>query len=196
MHYHAEIWLPESVGKSFTALESRGELSNLIANMLERYSENADVNEGSGSEAFYDWYEVGGRCTGRHDHYHGWEDPINMEVCDLCRGTGVRTDNVAAEQDGMKATRGCNGCHGDGVKVKYSYAPHAQDVMALKDVRADLECYTVIIARNLDEPEIHHIEKWNGSDFVKTGFTGDNIPAFLKEQGITDGYLVTLDYHC
>ena len=188
MHYHAEVWLPESVGKSIATLEGREKLNNILANLLERYSEN--TNSG---DAFYDWYEVGGRYTGRHDNYKGWEDPINMEICDLCRGTGQRTDNVAAANDGMKATRGCNGCHGDGVKVKYSFGPHAQDVMALKDVRADLECYTVIIARDLDEePEIHHVD---GSDFVKTGFTGDNVPAFLKDENITDGYLVTVDYH-
>jgi len=191
MHYHCEVWLSEAVGKALTELSARPQLDDLLANVLNRYSE--ETNNG---DAFYDWYQVGGRNTGTHDGYHPWEDPVNMEVCDLCGGTGTRTDAVAAQND-MSNVRGCNGCHGDGVKVKYSSAPHKEDVIPLKDARKDLSCYTLILIQNeYDEPTIYHMENWTGKDFVKSDkFTGDNIKDFLAGEGISDGYLVTLDYH-
>lgn len=189
MHYHCEIWfkeLPKS-GKSI----DRNAVQSLVEDVLRPFDEQDANNKGNAT--FYDWYELGGRYTGRHDNYKPWNDPVNKEICNLCNGTGSRPDMKAEE---MKWVRGCNACSGTGIKTKYSFAIHPQDIMPLAEVRDNMSCYTLIIASNIDEPEVLHFETWDGKTFNKNEeFDGNNVKAFLKSKGITDGYLVTVDYH-
>jgi hypothetical protein len=56
-----------------------------------------------------------------------------------------------------------------------------------------LDSYTLVIDGK--KPKTFHTEKWTGKDFVKTSYTG-SVKEFLKSKGITDGYLITVDYHC
>lgn len=64
----------------------------------------------------WDWYQIGGRWTGLFDGYSPEKDPANIEVCNLCSGTGVRKDmEIPGPHDG----KGCNGCRGEGKRVKW-----------------------------------------------------------------------------
>jgi hypothetical protein len=188
MHYHCEVWLPK-VPKFESGLVDRKKLQGILEGILAPYSE-----EGANTRAaFWDWWQIGGRYTGQHDHYHGWEDPINQEPCDLCRGTGIRPDMSKEE---MEWVRGCNGCDGKGIRTSYDYVDHEQDVMPLKDISEDLTCYTLIITGEKDR--VYHSRKWDNK--AKTFrdnkvFSGDNIKTFLKSKKITTGYLVIVDYH-
>lgn len=145
-------------------------IENVIDRIFAPYHE-----EGNSKYAFYDWYQIGGRYCGRHTGYKPWEDPANQEICSLCGGTGQRRD--------MKVNNGCNGCSGHGITTKWpsSWVRYEHDAMALKDVRDDCTAYTVIIAKG----------RWPKIIFTFDG----NVKALLKEHGITDGYLVTVDYH-
>jgi hypothetical protein len=67
-------------------------------------------------------------------------------------------------------------------------------MMALKDIPDDMSCYTLIVCRKSGDPEIHHMENWNGNNFVPGKFNGLAKP-YLKQLGITNGYLITVDYH-
>lgn len=77
---------------------------------------------------FWDWYQIGGRWTGALDGYDPELDPRNIEVCDLCLGTGVRKD--------MTVHNGCNGCDGKGKRAKWptQFAKHEGDIMPIESL--------------------------------------------------------------
>lgn len=166
MHYHCEIWFP-----------TRAEIKSAIDKVMAPYCE-----EGSSKRAFWDWYVIGGRWAGEHDGYKPWEDSRNYSICNLCNGTGMRKDVTTKNM--ALGTRGCNGCYGTGIKQNYNNCSYEGNIMSLSEVRDDIESYTLIIARGR-WPKIFH----------KTDYTG-NVKSFLKENGIEDGFLVTVDYHC
>jgi hypothetical protein len=63
----------------------------------------------------WDWWSIGGRWTGTFTDYKPEKDPDNIERCQICGGSGKRTDGVM-ELNGMT---GCNGCQGTGKTVKW-----------------------------------------------------------------------------
>jgi hypothetical protein len=166
MHYHAEVYL-----KEITNLEKQ------IETILSPYE------EGKSEDGFWDWWQIGGRWKGCHVKGYDQEaDPDHKEKCNLCDGTGTRTD--------MKAPNGCNGCHGTGIATKRptKWQPHKLDAVPIFGIHDDLNCYTLIIPT-----KIYHIETWNGRNFVKTEFNGKVKPV-LEKHGIKQGFLVTIDY--
>ena len=65
-HYHAEVWVP-------WGLESAA--SKFVESVLAPYKENYD------GEGWWDWYQIGGRYTGRHDpNYAPEKDKRNIEA--------------------------------------------------------------------------------------------------------------------
>jgi len=136
-------------------------------------------------DSLWDWYQVGGRWTGEHDGYDPTKDPRNIETCWLCNGTGKRTD--------MEVENGCNGCDGTGKMVKWStsFAPHYADVMPISEIREDMSCFTLII-----NGEVLTKEKWDGENWIGGTMADRTVKKVLADMGITDGYLVTVDYHC
>ena len=77
---------------------------------------------------FWDWYQIGGRWTGVLDGYDPHKDPANVEECWLCNGTGVRTDGLSGN--------GCNGCGGEGTKVKWptEWKVHQGDAIPVENL--------------------------------------------------------------
>ncbi len=70
----------------------------------------------------HDWYQIGGRYTGRLDpRYDPEKDKANIMTCELCDGTGHRP---GGEKEFGKAwvewCKGCNGCLGKGRRLKWS----------------------------------------------------------------------------
>jgi len=182
MHYHAEVYLKE-LGTS---------IQDQIQEILDPYNE--DVDEPN-PKSFWDWWQVGGRWKGAHvPDYDANKDPDHQERCWLCGGTGVRPGG--REQFGeewFKETGGCNGCHGTGMATKWptQWTPHDKDVIPVSEVPENLTCYTIVLLG-----KVLHEEEWNGEKFVKGKIDGKTIKEVLKENDITDGYLVTVDYHC
>lgn len=103
----------------------------------------------------WDWYSFGGRWTGALSGYEPWKDPRNMEECDLCRGTGVRRDQVAMKHKQVTAVIGvdqcvgeedhprkgqtgwCNGCDGRGSRTKFRYEQHDGDIQLAGDIKEE-----------------------------------------------------------
>jgi hypothetical protein len=54
-----------------------------------------------------------------------------------------------------------------------------------------LSAFTLIVG-----DRVIHQEEWNGTDWVPGSLKDKNVKAVLDELGISDGYLVTVDYHC
>ena len=61
--------------------------------------------------AAWDWWQIGGRWTGRFTGYNPEADPANQEPCRLCGETGTRQWESGAAS--------CNGCEGKGIAVKW-----------------------------------------------------------------------------
>ena len=103
----------------------------------------------------WDWFQVGGRWTGKlFPDYKPEEDPRNIETCDLCNGTGKRTD--------MEVKDGCNGCQGTGTSVVWptSCAKFDGDVIHKKDLpNTDISAYAFL-----------HNKEWHESQ--RMGFFG------------------------
>jgi hypothetical protein len=177
MHYHCEVWVPEKPA-------SYEEAAELVEGLLWPFNEN---NPGSRRAKFCDYAVLGGRYTGSHDDYDPGSDARNYERCSICKGTGERGDYQ--NQTDRNFMRGCNSCNGTGLSMKFRAAPHDGDIMALKDVPDEMTAYTLLVTRKRRSPEVYFIEEWDG--------TKESVKVFLRtELGITDGYLITVDYHC
>ena len=194
MHYHAEIWVKDLTDPNAA-----------ITAAMAPYRENFDTEEGK--HGFWDWWQIGGRYTGAHaDGYDPTTDPRNVKTCDLCNGTGFRTDRVGRQARASNPSYTCNGCgecgkdgkwthgqRGPGKTVKWptEWAPHLGDAIPVKNVSADLTAYTLIVGDT-----VQHMEIWNGKEWIDGPLKGKKVKAALDELGVTDGYLVTVDYHC
>lgn len=194
MHFHAEIWIPN-------VADVAEQIKKAMAPHEEEYSEDTDSFSG-----FWDWYQIGGRWTGVHNpDYEPEQDPQNIEKCDLCHGTGFRADEVGASARAKQPEYTCNGCgtfdeetrkwthgpHGPGRRVKWptQWASCKFDLMPVSDIRNDLTAYTLLV-----NGDVFHQEQWDGEKLNKTDYDGKVAPK-LADLGITNGYLVTVDYH-
>lgn len=192
MHFHAELWVPETLNID--------DFESFINEAMAPYNEDFHEN------GWWDWWQIGGRFSGLHEpEYNPEEDPRNIETCILCDGSGFRNDALGKEIRVNEPSYTCNGCgtfdhsakkwrhgkKGPGKRVKWptQWVIADCDVIPLTNAPNELQAYTLVA-----NGEAFHKEKWNGKDWVDGGFDGD-VLAKLKELYITNGYLVTLDYH-
>ena len=107
-----------------------------VTELLAPYDENGEWSK-EGSR--WDWWQIGGRWTGAMSDYEPHEDPENIETCDLCHGTGTRTD--------LSVPNGCNGCYGEGTRLKWptqwKNVPE-KDMIPAVDVPADFIPFALI----------------------------------------------------
>lgn len=91
-----------------------------IAYQMEPFDENGEwFREGSR----WDWWQIGGRFTGKLDPgYDPEDDPENWETCFICRGAGRRADAVGQEARQRDPDYTCNGCQGQGRSLKWPTA--------------------------------------------------------------------------
>ncbi len=113
---------------------SREAIGKLVREALEPYQDK-----------HWDWFTIGGRWAGHFDGYKPESDPANMETCDLCGGTGDRATYRNEPKEGQHPS-GCNGCLGNGTRVKWptGWAPHDGDIKPVNALNeGDLEVYAV-----------------------------------------------------
>ena len=97
MHYHAEIWIPDDVDWI--------QLETLINDTMAPYNKNFHDN------GWWDWWQVGGRYSGRHQPgYNPEDDPRNIEDCKVCDGSGFRRDAIGNDARDKDPSYTCNGC--------------------------------------------------------------------------------------
>ena len=86
----------------------------------------------------WDWWAIGGRWTGELTDYDPAKDPANTETCDLCHGTGVRTD--------MIVQNGCNGCVGTGKSLKWptQWKKYNGDMRLLSAIKKDTSSFAIV----------------------------------------------------
>ena len=96
----------------------------------------------------WDCWTLGGRWTGSLDGYDPSKDPKNIEVCNLCGGSGDRPEWVIYKKvkgkkvrtfkdDWAKECNGCNGCKGTGKSVKWptQWKKHPGDTGLVKTIK-------------------------------------------------------------
>lgn len=144
-HFYTLVLVPQN---SLGAITNRKEIENKIADLMEQYSENKEVEEydtecscvnsdsvadkecesckGTGvykttynPDSRWDWYSVGGRWSGALSDYDPATDPDNIEKCFICRGTGMRNDDLGKKARKEDPSYTCNGCGGKGKSVKW-----------------------------------------------------------------------------
>lgn len=100
-------------------------------------------------QGYWDYWQIGGRWTGRLDKYDPTKDEANIQTCDLCKGTGKRTDDVGNAARSKDPNYTCNGCDGTGKHVKWptSWAKHAGDLQPVSKLvgQKDLVPYSMIL---------------------------------------------------
>ena len=62
-----------------------------------------------------------GRCAAYAKEYEAARAALPKETCDLCKGTGSRTDGIGRHH-GLDKPGGCNGCGGEGKKQNWDAA--------------------------------------------------------------------------
>lgn len=183
MHYHAEVWIPKDGDPKLVEQQ--------VSIAMAPYNEEIDDTEHR-TKHLWDWWQIGGRWTGAHDKFNPEDDPANTERCDLCNGTGLRMDAVGVQARRQDPKYTCNGCNGKGERVKWptEWATHGADILHVSEVPPDLNCHTLLLAET--EPIVR--DKWDGHAIVKTDFDG-KVKAELERRHVTEGYIVTVDYH-
>ena len=60
-----------------------------------------------------------GRCQKYEQQYKAKMEAMPLEVCEFCKGTGARTDEVG-KKNGLDKPGGCNGCAGKGTVAPFA----------------------------------------------------------------------------
>lgn len=189
MHYFALVQIPTGT----TYEQAHAIVEELLAPHQERFVENGKTDKYGEADGellgFWDWWVIGGRWTGVLDGYDPSADPVNQEQCVLCRGSGLRDDEVGRQHRATHPDYTCNGCQGSGVSVKFRLAPHEGDLRSKADViRAEAQSpYTLVTPER-----VTHKKDWTGSTFVDTNADFMAHWASIPD----DAALVVVDYHC
>lgn len=170
MHYYALAVIP-----------AEGDVDELIAETMAPYDESREVEQrADGDETYWhnphglwDWYQRGGRYTGRLDGYDPDADPNLLEECFLCHGTGLRDDDLGRKARAENPDYTCNGCAGEGKCISWPsrWPEHAGDIVDLSDVAivdwvsalSDEQLPYAILAHGAEAPTLR--EKWDGEHF-------------------------------
>lgn len=177
MHYAILVLIPGAA-----------ETKTAVDTAMAPFSEHTDPDHGR-----WDWFQIGGRWSGRLSGYDPEKDARNIERCDLCEGTGTRRDAIGLAQ-GMVDRAWCNGCDGKGQRVKWptQWAAHPGDrsarVPMFEDITGSFHAVVTLDGRWLSH------ERWDGHDFVDVPWEPDVRDA-LTEAKAKGAHAVVVDCH-
>jgi hypothetical protein len=103
----------------------------LVSDLMAPFNENDEWGR-EGSK--WDWWVIGGRWTGLLTDYEPSKDPRNMEVCNICNGTGTRSMPVPYDSTWLPKIGECNGCHGKGYRLRLRLVPYQGDVQLVRNI--------------------------------------------------------------
>lgn len=185
MHFSCVVGVPAGSNDTHQAVE------NILAPF---FFDDPDA----GNNAFWDWWQIGGRFTGYFaPNYNPETDPRNMETCDLCAGTGMRDwSGCDVTPEWIEECGGCNGCRGVGVRLKWptQWAPFELDRVthdqAVRFFNSD-DCmlpYRVVIGE-----QVIASDEFDGEKFVATPNWRDVVLNAVNLHRGCD--FVIVDYH-
>lgn len=199
-----------------------GDIEDYVERAMAPFNENANLTtwevdeeiEGGGywtnANSFWDWYQIGGRWSGAFaEGYEPEKDQRNWERCDLCNGTGVRTDSVklAARPDGKGWCNACTHDHENnglpvGWRVKWptDWVSDVGNIARLGDIRSYVEEHPpyYLLAEGVTAAEVKNPD-WDGG-------WGEGHPPYHLDNGEAvakaltelsdDCTIVVVDCHC
>ncbi len=184
-----------------------GDVEEAVAKILAPYDEALQIEpvmeDGetywTNPRSFWDWWQIGGRWTGALSDYNPAADPANVEICDLCSGTGSRPDGARFGAEWMESTGGCNGCGGKGTRTKWptAWARYDGDVARWGDVRervlvhGDGLPYTAVVGEAVAHRQRYDPNQPHGERFVQT----DEVRPLLESLSDDAIVVVVVDYH-
>ena len=184
MHYFAAVLVP--VGTE--------DIDEAVGAAMEPFNEETAAED----QGRWDWWQIGGRYTGRWSDYNPATDPANHESCRLCDGTGYRNDPVGVAHRERNPEYTCNGCGfgdhpGNGVALKWPtqwvrYPGDVVRVAHLLDTEAATP-YALLTPDGWSERET-----WTGGEFVETP-DWDKAYRVALEQYRDTHLAVVVDYH-
>lgn len=209
MHYYALAIVP-----------AEGDLDALLAETMSPYDENEhleDHHDAKYDETYernprglWDWYQIGGRYSGRLSGYNPGADPALTEVCWLCNGTGLRNDELGRRFRAQNPDYTCNGCSnspaGPGRMAMWpsQWPRHHGDVMSALEFTSKLAEWTdgqmpyAIFTHGSEAVTIK--ERWTGDEWEKL-HDDESIRTVLAtilsarmRAGLSDR-IVVIDYH-
>lgn len=123
---------------------------------------------------FWDWYQIGGRWTGRLNGYEPDKDPANIKPCDLCSGTGLRIDPIGLELRQKDAGYTCNGCQGKGKRLAWptEWRPNEGDRQPADKIPADFEPHSMVdfAGRWIEEVSAERWAKELKKDYIRKDY--------------------------
>lgn len=127
MHYFGAAVVPADATRD----NVQEYVEKAVAPHEEVYDEASDELSG-----VWDWWQVGGRWTAVWGEYDPAKDPLNIETCITCGGSGMRPDAQRFERDTpgwIEWSGGCNGCRGNGTRAKWpsQWRPYEGDVITV-----------------------------------------------------------------
>ena len=138
--------------------DERNPSTDAVAALMEPHREDENCN------GHWDWYQIGGRWTGKFDGFVPADDPSYYETCKICGGTGMRNDQADREHRLMHPEYTCNGCNGTGKSLKWptQYPSHPEDFRRVANIWHISTPYSFVTP----DGEWHEKESWNGDTFI------------------------------
>jgi len=205
MHYHCEIYAPEHPVNVFRYVEhvmlpyhySASELYS-ASNLPLDADSSADGVIFPGScdtrrpTPFCDYWVVGGRWSGEHSLSLLDREKL-AQFWETVRKAGLiyfdQTDEMAFL---FRMFFPDYSYTPPMIRSPWNYTLYEDDIFDLKLLPDSFDCYTLIVPGH----GVFHTEEFDEESniFVPTSFDG-YVKPFLRGLGITDGYLITVDYH-
>lgn len=192
MHYFAGV-----------VIQRDDDVEDAVAKAMEPHKEWYSDDEDGEYGGIWDWYQIGGRYTGRWSDYKPELDPKNIETCFLCHGSGLRNDELGRQVRAENPDYTCNGCDGKGAAVTWptKWRAHEGDVQPVSAVidrirSMDADAWQAPFSLLLPDAPPLHREAWDGEHWTETKPEAE-WPAFVADalEPYRDAALVVVDYH-
>ena len=202
---------------AYVLIPGDGDVDDLVAEAMAPYDENRKVELTSedGEEywhnphGFWDWFQIGGRWTGKLSGYDPSDDPSLMKSCWLCNGTGFRNDELGRKWRESDPEYTCNGCQGKGEHQAWPtewprHKGDIQDALAvLPALTEDSTPYAFIVhgSESVAKRERYVPDATDGNYFVEDWPPSRMLPLIFKtvvarrEAGFIGDRIVVVDYH-
>lgn len=210
MHYSCMVVIPPGY---------TGDVNEYVERAMAPYDEQLEVEEyveedGTtymhNPQSFWDWYQIGGRWTGHfaRDEYDPELDRRNWEPCNICQGTGMRTDKLGNDARKRDPSYTCNACSGSaerglpvGWRIKWptEWVNDVGNIRRLGDVREYVEGEGrpyYLVHEGVSRSEVHNPD-WDSSsgDYSDYLIATTDVEDVIKKLS-DDCTLVVIDCHC
>lgn len=165
MHYSAIVIVPDDVDS----------VEEAVGALMAPWNENTIYSEKR--DAYWDWYQIGGRFTGMFDDYDPGKDPANFDP----NGT-VQVDEKLEPIPG--AAR---------LKWPTQWKTHPGDIVPVSRVPKDIQVCAILTP----EPTFHVRERWVRDEKCwREDPEWPNLMHDLLTRYADGHYAVAVDYHC